>query len=219
MSHNSRHFSSRELSYRLGTLTIGALMSVSAITYPSQAKADVNSVQFDMYPNAQFLPCLAKPGLQPKVHVTVVRGDLNDHLNIQLEGFKEGVKFDLFTIENSPQLPDGKPDPNFQKKFGLAWYQSDLEPGATSLKTIFLDQIFGVDDAIGLQPINTFHMGFWFNNPQDAVACGFDASKPTPFNGEHKAGPLAFVTRQIVGRPAKLGPLCTKPNSQGSCDP
>ena len=48
---------------------------------------------------------------------------------------------------------------------------------------------------------------------------GFDASKPTPFNGENKAGPLAFVTRQIVGRPAKLGPLCTKPNSLGKCDP
>ena len=219
MSRHSLHSSSRQAGQRWGSLALGSLMSLSAIAYPLQAKADVNSVQFEMYPNAQFLPCLAKPGLQPKVHVTVVRGELNDHLNIQLEGFKEGVKFDMFSIENSPQLPDGKLDPNFQKKFGLAWYQTDLEPGATSLKTIFLDQIFGVDDAVGLKPVNTFHLGFWFNNPQDAVACGFDASQPTPFNGEHKAGPLAFVTRQIVGRPAKLGPLCTKPNTQGTCDP
>jgi hypothetical protein len=219
MSGHPSPSSFRQLSQRLSSLTLGVLMSATAIAYPLQAKADVNSVQFDMYPNAQFVPCLAKPGLQPKVHVTVVRGDLNDHLNIQLEGFKEGVKFDLFTIENSPQLPDGKPDPNFQKKFGLAWYQSDLEAGATSLKTIFLDQIFGVDDAIDLKPVNTFHMGFWFNNPQDAVACGFDASKPTPFNGEHNAGPLAFVTRQVVGRAAKLGPLCTKPKVDGTCDP
>jgi hypothetical protein len=199
------------------------LMSVvtSALTigYPFAAQAEVNLLQFEMYPVTQFVPCLAKPGVQPKVRVTVSRGDLNDILSIQLEGFKPGVKFDMFSIENSPQLPNGAADPNFQKKFGLAWYQSDLESSGTILKTIFLDQIFGLDDATGLPPTKTFHMGFWFNNPQDAAACGFDVSKPTPFNGENKAGPLAFVTRQITGRPAKLGPLCTKPNSQGKCDP
>ncbi len=211
--------SSRQLCHRLGALTLGSLMSASAIAYPLQAKADVDYVKFELYPVAQFVPCLAKRGQTPKVYVTVARGKLNDRLKIQLEGFKEGVAFDMFSIENSPQLPNGAPDPNFQKKFGLAWYQSDLEAGATSLKTIYLDQIFGLDDSVGLKPVNTFHLGFWFNNPKDAVACGFDASKPTPFNGEHKAGPLAFVTRQIAGRSAKLGPLCTKPNAQGTCDP
>jgi hypothetical protein len=204
---------------QFSAFSLGLLTTAASVAYPMQAKAEVNSVQFEMYPVAQFVGCLAKPGQRPKVRVTVVRGNLNDHLNIQLEGFKEGVKFDMFSIENSPQLPNGAPDPNFQKKFGLAWYQSDLEAGATSLKTIFLDQIFGLDDSVGLKPVNTFHMGFWFNDPKDAAPCGFDVSKPTPFNGEHKAGPLAFVTRQIIGRPAKLGPLCTKPNTQGTCDP
>jgi hypothetical protein len=219
MNHHALQPSLQQMSRRLGALTFASLMSAATIAYPLQAKAEVNSVQFEMYPVAKFLPCLAKPGLKPKVRVTVVRGELNDHLNIQLEGFKEGVKFDLFSIENSPQRADGSADPNFQGKFGLAWYQSDLEAGATSLKTIYLDQIFGLDDSVGLKPVNTFHLGFWFNNPKDAVACGFDASKPTPFNGEHKAGPLAFVTRQIPGRAAKVGPLCTKPNAQGTCDP
>ena len=71
MLHNSLDRSSRQLIQRLGKLTLGSLMSFSAIAYPLQAKADVNSVRFDMYPVAQFVPCLAKPGLQPKVHVTV----------------------------------------------------------------------------------------------------------------------------------------------------
>jgi hypothetical protein len=204
---------------RFSAFSLGLLTTAASVVYPMQAKAEVNSVQFEMYPVAQFVKCLAKPGLQPKVRVTVVRGNLNDHLNIQLEGFKEGVKFRLFSLENTPQLPNGALDPNFQRKFGLAWYQSGLEPGATSLQTIYLDKLFGLNDAVGLGPVNTFHMGFWFDNPKDAVACGFDASKPTPFNGKHKAGPLAFVTRQITGRPAKLGPLCTKPNAQGTCDP
>jgi hypothetical protein len=48
---------------------------------------------------------------------------------------------------------------------------------------------------VNLPPTNTFHLGFWFNNPQDAAACGFDVIKPTPFNGEHKASPLGFITR------------------------
>ena len=222
MSYNftSYNFSTLNLfSRRCGAASVSGLMMLSSVVYPLQAKADVKHVEFEMYPVAQFVPCLAKPGYQPKVKIRITRGSLNDRLSINLEGFKDGVKFDMFSIENSPQLPNGKPDPNFQKKFGLAWYQSDLEPGSATIKTILLDQIFGLNDSVGLKPVNTFHLGFWFNDPKDAAACGFDASKPTPFNGENKAGPLAFVTRQIVNRPAKLGPLCTKPNSLGKCDP
>ena len=41
-----------------------------------------------------------------------------------------------------------------------------------------------------MNPINTFHVGFWFNNPNDAALCkNFEVTKPTPFNGEHQAGP------------------------------
>ena len=50
-------------------------------------------------------------------------------------------------------------------------------------------------------------MGFWFNNPTDAHNCGFTGT--TPFNGEHTAGPLAFVTRPNAK--TNLGPLCTSP--------
>ncbi|KAM3093162.1 hypothetical protein ACKFKG_20385 [Phormidesmis sp. 146-35] len=102
----------------------------------------------------------------------------------------------------------------------MAWYQTDLEPGATSVKTILLDQIFGFNPDVNLKPAKTFHVGFWFNNPEDAKACGFDPSKPTPFNGEQKAGPLAFISKPIA--PAQLGPLCTKPNTStvpATCDP
>ncbi len=89
----------------------------------------------------------------------------------------------------------------------------------TAIRTILLDQMFGLDANVGLKPTNTFNLGFWFNDPQDAVACGFDASKPTPFNGEHEAGPLAMTTKL---ESAGLGPLCTKPNTSVSpavCDP
>jgi hypothetical protein len=56
-------------------------------------------------------------------------------------GIKPGLDFDVFTVQH--RLFDS----NFHGSFGLAWYQSDLEAssagGATTIKTILLDQIFG----------------------------------------------------------------------------
>jgi hypothetical protein len=164
--------------------------------------------------------CAAGPEGQPKVEATVKRGDLNDTLRLKLSGFKPGLQFDLFTVENSPQLADGSANPAFNNNFGLAWYQSDIEvgdngSGEVRIKTILLDQIFGFDAGAGLAPINTFHAGFWFNNPDDAAPCGFTGV--TPFNGEHQAGPLAFITRPDAN--TNLGPLCTDPDGQGHCNP
>jgi hypothetical protein len=85
-----------------------------------------------------------------------------------------------------------------------------------------LDQIFGfdadklADGSTRVPPTNTFHVGFWFNNPDDAVPCGFDASKPTPFNGEHKAGPLAMIS--LPDPKTNLGPLCTDPTGSDPSD-
>ena len=80
--------------------------------------------------------------------------------------------------------------------------------------------IFGFDPAVGLTPTNTFHVGFWFNDPNDAVACGFNDNNATPFNGEHHAGPLAMISRPDAT--TGLGPLCRNPNTSTvppSCNP
>jgi hypothetical protein len=140
---------------------------------------------------------------------------------LSLAHFKPGLHFDMFTVQRSNQNADGTPRtiPNF----GLAWYQSDLNIGSTgsgkaTIHTILLNQIFGFDPDVALAPTNTFHVGFWFNNPADAAACGFTGT--TPFNGEHKAGPLAFITRPAAV--TDLGPLCTKPNTSttpATCNP
>ena len=73
-------------------------------------------------------------------------------------------------------------DPSFLN-FGLAWYQTDVQAdasgnGQVTIKTILVDQIFGFDPAASLMPTHTFHVGFWFNNPQDGVPRGFDPTKP-----------------------------------------
>jgi hypothetical protein len=180
---------------------------------------DVDVVHFKLYPNPKFVKCLAAypndPNRQPTADVTVVRGDLNDSMYMVAQNIKAGLKFDLFTVEHTSLKSDGTPDPAFTN-FGLAWYQSDVDARQDSrarlyLRTILLDQIFGFDPAVTLAPTGTFHVGFWFNDPNDAAPCGFDVTKPTPFNGEHDAGPLAMIS--VPNATTNLGPLCTKPDT------
>jgi ZU5 domain len=207
------------------TVQLDAFETVAAGVNPP---ADTDVVTFKFAPNPKFARCFAQypddPSRAPQVEATVVRGDLNDGMFLKGKYLKPGLAFDLFTVQNSSLDANGAPVAGFTN-FGMAWYQSDVEAkdnGSTKLqiRTILLDQIFGFDPAVGLAPTNTFQVGFWFNDPNDAVACGFDASAPTPFNGEHKAGPLAMIT--LPNATTGLGPLCTKPDTSVSparCDP
>jgi hypothetical protein len=198
------------------TIQLDALKTLAAGVNPP---AETDVVRFAFTANPKFAACLAAypddPNRAPAVSADVVRGSLNDGLFLRGHNIKPGLAFDLFTVQNSPFLADGSADPGF-KNFGLAWYQSDLEANGegemrASIRTILLDQIFGFDPTVNLPPTGTFEVGFWFNNPDDAAACGFDPTKPTPFNGEHKAGPLAMIT--LPDAATGLGPLCTKPDT------
>jgi len=180
---------------------------------------EVDVARFDFAPNPRFARCFAQypddPTRAPVVHAQLVRGSLNDLLTLRGQYIKPGLKFDLFTVEHSALAADGTPDPAFAN-FGMAWYQSNVEADdggkvRVSIQTILLDQIFGFDPAVALAPTATFEAGIWFNDPQDAAACGFDPTKPTPFNGEHQAGPLAMIT--LPDATTGLGPLCTKPDT------
>jgi hypothetical protein len=202
---------------------VAAAAFAGSIGVAAASSSKPRHTTFAMFPQTQFVNCL-KPSPSsptPRVTVDVHRGDLNDTAEVELRGFKPNLDFDLFTIQHSPQTATGAPDAN--PSVGLAWYQSDLHvdkhgSGEAKVRTILLDQIFGVDKDVSLAPTNTFNLGFWFNNPADAHNCGFTGT--TPFNGEHQAGPLAFVTRPNAI--TALGPLCTDPVHSGSgfsCNP
>jgi hypothetical protein len=189
------------------------------------AAASVNQKTFRLVPQAKFLACLqASPTSTPKGIVTVTRANLRDILTLTIKNIKPHLNFDLFTIENTNLLANGSVNPSFVN-FGLAWYQTDVHAdftgtGQVTIKTILIDQIFGFDPAASLAPTHTFHVGFWFNNPQDAVPCGFNASAPTPFNGEHNAGPNAMIS--VPDATTDLGPLCLNPNTStvpATCNP
>jgi hypothetical protein len=209
----------------------GMAVSIQNVAAQDDAESllnpEVSRKSFALHPNPKFVSCLGTgTGPAPTANVTVIRGKLNDTLTINGRNFKPGLAFDMFTVQRSSLLSDASADPNFTN-FGMAWYQSDLQASSTgtftaTIKTILLDQIFGFDPDLSVTPINTFHVGFWFNNPNDANVdgCVFDVTKPTPFNGEHKAGPVAFIS--VPNENTNLGPLCTNPNTKtkpASCNP
>src|SRR5215475_8604514 len=200
-------------------LARAALIGAVALARVGSAQ-ELDQKRFDLFADPAVVRCLAAfpddPSRPPSATVLVRRGRLNDRLDIQLRNIKTGLAFDMFTVEHSKFLADGKLDPDFVargKSFGLAWYQSDLEVknnarNVTTIQTVLVDQIFGFDPVVGLNPTNTFHVGFWFNAPEDAADCGFTGF--TPFNGEHHAGPLAMIS--LPEATTGLGPLCLNPD-------
>jgi hypothetical protein len=114
-------------------------------------------------------------------------------------GLPPNTGFDSFVIR-VPNAP-----------FGLSWYQGDIQsdadgdavqhfrgrfsietfivaPGVASAPLVFNNQPF--PDAAqnpATLPVQTYHLGMWFNSPADAQKAGCPATV-TPFNGEHNAG-------------------------------
>lgn len=213
----------------LTVLALGVTILMPVPRAAAQATGHSYAAQFELFPNPKFVSCLGVPGgPAPQARVTVFRGQLNDTLVIQAQNIRPGLGFDLFTTERTNLLSDHSVDPAFNNKFGLSWYQSDLQADSQGkiravIQTVLLDEIFGFDsDLNNPAPINTFHLGFWFNDPNDATVdgCTFDVTHPTPFNGEHNAGPLAMSSAPDAA--TKLGPLCTNPNTNSqpaTCNP
>jgi hypothetical protein len=208
---------------RILTLMVVILALASGpLRAQDDAAATVTRAKFNLTVNPAILTCLQQSTKNPPTAtVTVVEGKLNDTLVINVKHVKPGLGFDLFTVQNSRFLSTGALDPAFVN-FGLAWYQSDIQvgksgSGSAKIQTILVNQIFGFDPEATLAPTNTFHVGFWFNNPTDAAACGFTGT--TPFNGEHMAGPLAMES--VPDATTDLGPLCLNPTSSApfSCNP
>ena len=158
-----------------------AVAAISAVAASGASSTTVAS--FNLAPNPKFIKCLAQypndPSRPPSAKVDVVKGNLNDRLTLHLHNIKPNLAFDLFTVQRSSLDADGKPIIP-APSFGLAWYQSDVQANSTgngdvSIQTILADQIFGVNlDQTPPNPINTFHVGFWFNDPGAAKDCGFD---------------------------------------------
>jgi hypothetical protein len=149
--------------------------------------------------------------------VRVTPGSLNDLMEVAVAGLPPQTDFDLFVT----QLPNAP--------FGVAWYQSDLHTddeghGYVQVRGIFDVETFSLspggpsggeeptqnlagpavtDTNAVFRPTHQYHLGLWFNSPDDAAKAGCPAAV-TPFNGEQHAGVQALSTRTF---PDNQGPL------------
>jgi hypothetical protein len=177
-----------------------------------------DTVRFELHPNPAVVKCLAQypndKNRPPVVEVTVVKGEQNDGLFLRGRNIRPGLGFDMFVVEKSQLLADGTVNPTFTN-FGLASYVSDLDTSErgrlrASIRAVLLNVAFAFSPAAMLAPTPLHQVGFWFDDPKEAAACGFDVSKPTPFNPKNAAGPLAMIS--VPDAKTDLGPLCIDPD-------
>jgi len=171
-------------------------------------------IKFDLMRSAAAINgnCLAN--VSGRVKITSL-GPVEE-MDVEVSGLPPNTEFDFFVI----QLPNAP--------FGLAWYQGDIETdehgeghqtfiGRFNIETFIVGQPPGGQPAPvvhnqpfpdastnpATEPVHTYHLGLWFNSPQDAVAAGCP-NTTTRFNGDHTAGIQALSTRNA---PDLAGPL------------
>jgi hypothetical protein len=195
----------------LGGINImGQSASPSAADAATASRSPVPDFGFQMIPSAGLTGNLKKAGANVSVHSTGIA----EVMEVRVFGLPPNTDFDFFVIQ--------KPGP----KFGLSWYQGDIEtdaqgrgfalfigrfnietfivsPGAEKAPVVFTKNF--PDSAMGVVVgrIHTYHCGLWFNSPADAMKAGAPGTV-TPFNGEGNAGVQVLNTANF---PDLAGPL------------
>ena len=171
------------------------LLTAMTMTIAGVASASSATTTFDMVVSKGAKTCL--PNAQG--HVTIQSLGAVEMMTVSVNGLPPRTDFDFFVIQ-VPNTP-----------FGLSWYQGDIEtdrgghgqetfigrfsietfivaPGVAPAPLVFNDPPFpDASSNPATPPVQTYHLGLWFNSPQDAQRLGCPATV-TPFNGEHNAG-------------------------------
>jgi hypothetical protein len=163
------------------------------------------SITFDMVRSAAAVNgnCLIGASASVSVHTL----GAVEEVTIVTKGLPPNVDFVAFVI----QLPNAP--------FGFGWYVGDIitdenglgigtfigrfnvetfvvAPGSGGAPVVHPDGPFpDADTNPQTDPVHMFHLGLWFDSPDDAAAAGCPDTV-TPFNGDHTAGIQALSTRQ-----------------------
>jgi hypothetical protein len=200
----------------LGCAGIGIVALACTSATAQESAGSSKKVTFDLVRS----PGLASfPTVAPKAHGTVTVHSIGvvEIMKVKVEGLPPNTDFDLFVI----QVPNAP--------FGLSWYQGDIETDANgrgsgefigrfSIESFIVapniapapadpfNEPGSIPDATqnpATNPVQTYHIGLWFNSPADVVKAG-GPNTITPFNGEHNAGVQVLNTSEF---PATSGPL------------
>jgi hypothetical protein len=188
----------------IGTTALVAALLAGIVA--GSATADEKKFNFNMARGAKLVASGCLPNATARV--SIKPGGPVEVMDVSIEGLPPNTDFDFFVIQK-PGAP-----------FGLAWYQGDIETdeygeGHERFIGRFNDETFIVaqgsvpaplvhnnafpDAAMNpvTAPVHTFHLGLWFNSPQDAVKAGCPGDV-TPFNGEHDAGIQVLNTSNFL---------------------
>ena len=158
-------------------------------------------ISFDMVVSQGAKTCL--PDAQGEV--TIKSDGEAEDMTVSVSGLPPKTGFDFFVIQ-SPIAP-----------FGLSWYQGDIETNGAGKGVQHFRGRFNIETFIvapgpapapkvfddnattnpPTPPVQIYHLGLWFNSPDDAKAAGC-SDAVTPFNGEHHAGIQVLNTSNFL---------------------
>jgi hypothetical protein len=188
------------------TSKILSLLLASAAFLPIQAGANPpTTIQFPMVKSKG--PGATCP-FSPSAKVTVHTLGTVENLEVVAKGLPPKTDFVIFNI----QVPNAP--------FGLAWYNGDILTDATGTGVTNIVGRFNIgtfivspaalpspntipsppgvlpDSKTGakVDPVQIYHLGIWFNTPEDATNAGCQGVVPTPFTSNHRAGPQILNT-------------------------
>jgi hypothetical protein len=204
---------SKRISAVAGAAFLAAGGSAAAVMASAGADAALTQTSFHMVRSSAAVSANCLIGADAQV--TIQSQGPVEVMKVSANHLPKNTDFDFFVI----QVPNAK--------FGISWYQGDLESnsagnadgtfiGRFSIETFAVapgvepaPQVFNkppFPDAAqnpAFNPVQMYHLGLWFNSPKDAATAGCGATV-TPFNGEHNAGVQALSTRNF---PDQAGPL------------
>jgi len=179
----------KRLLYLTATGALGALFAASPLL-----AEDPHSTEFNMVVSAGAKACVPNATATVKIRP----GGPVDIMEVTVQGLPANTDFDFFVIQ-VPKAP-----------FGIAWYQGDIvtdkngrghqvfmgrfnietfafAQGSAPAPVVFNGAFPDASVNPSFNPIQMYHLGLWFDSPNDAQNSGCPASV-TAFNGQHNAG-------------------------------
>jgi hypothetical protein len=206
----------------LAALALATLTSSSALAFDNDKDGD--DFKFDLVRSKGLINF---PTVAPNAHGRVKIESVGpvEIMKVKVWGLPANTNFDLFVIQ-VPNLP-----------FGLSWYQGDINtnedgvgygefvgrfnietfivaPGVAAAPSDPFHDPKRIPDATqnpATNPIQTYHIGLWFNNPHDVVKAGGPGTV-TPFNGEHDAGVQVLNSGEFADTDGPLKRVTTSGN-------
>jgi hypothetical protein len=203
-------------------LAVAALTSTPARAFDTDKDGD--DFKFDLVRSAGLTNF---PKVAPHAHgrVKIESVGAVEIMKVKVWGLPPNTNFDLFVIQV----------PNFP--FGLSWYQGDINtnddgvgygefigrfnietfivaPGVAAAPSDPFHDPKRIPDATqnpATNPVQLYHLGLWFNNPEDVVKAG-GPDIVTPFNGEHDAGVQVLNSGEFADTDGPLKRVTTSGN-------